>query len=68
MRKLMFLLLLAGLLPYANAQQKVEKKGFMEDKTLFEELTNMKKKTDIVPVLVGGFRRERLTPYYFLFS
>lgn len=42
----MFLLLLAGLLPYANAQQKVEKKGFMEDKTLFEELTNMKKKTD----------------------
>ena len=46
MRKLMFLLLLAGLLPYANAQQKVEKKGFMEDKTLFEELTNMKKKTD----------------------
>lgn len=46
MRKLMFLLLLVGLLPYANAQQKVEKKGFMEDKTLFEELTNMKKKTD----------------------
>lgn len=46
MRKLMFLLLLAGLLPYANAQQKVEKKGFMEDKTLFEELTNVKKKTD----------------------
>lgn len=42
----MFLLLLVGLLPYANAQQKVEKKGFMEDKTLFEELTNMKKKTD----------------------
>ena len=46
MRKLMFLLLLVGLLPYANAQQKVEKKGFMDDKTLFEELTNMKKKTD----------------------
>lgn len=46
MRKLMFLLLLVGLLPYANAQQKVEKKGFMEDKTLFEELTNVKKKTD----------------------
>lgn len=46
MRKLMFLLLLAGLCPYANAQQESPKKGFMEDKTLFEEITNIKKKTD----------------------
>lgn len=46
MRKLMFLLLFAGLLPDATAQQKVKKEGFMEDKSLFEELTNVKKKTD----------------------
>lgn len=46
MRKLMFLLLLSGLWHYANAQQENSNKGFMQDKTLFEELTNIKKKTD----------------------
>lgn len=46
MKKLMFLFFLSCCLSGLKAQQKTDKGGFMEDKTLFEEITNVKKKTD----------------------
>lgn len=46
MRKLIVLFFLAGALQTVNAQPKEKKESFMENKSLFEEITNVKKKTD----------------------
>lgn len=46
MKKIIFVLLLAGSIHSLYAQNTVQKSEFMSNKTLFEELTNVKKKTD----------------------
>lgn len=46
MKKIMFILLLAGSIQALYAQNTEKSKKFMVDKTLFEELTDVKKKSD----------------------
>lgn len=46
MKKLMFILLIAGSIQALYAQNSEKSKKFMVDKTLFEELTDVKKKSD----------------------
>lgn len=58
MNKLIFLLLLAGSTQGLYAQKTEKSEPFMVDKTLFEELTNTKKKTDKFNLYLnmqGGF-------------
>ena len=46
MKKLMFMLLILGSIQGVYAQRTEKSKKFMVDKTLFEELTDVKKKSD----------------------
>ena len=46
MKRLIFVLLLTGSIHSSYAQNTVQISEFMNDKTLFEELTDVKKKTD----------------------
>ena len=46
MKKIMFILLLVGSIQGLYAQNTEKSKKFMVDKTLFEELTDVKKKSD----------------------
>ena len=46
MKKLMFILLILGSIQGVYAQKTEKSKKFMVDKTLFEELTDVKKKSD----------------------
>lgn len=58
MKKLMCLLLLAGSIQGLYAQNKEKSEQFMVDKTLFEELTDVKKKSDKFNLYLnmqGGF-------------
>lgn len=58
MKKLMFMLLILGSIQGAYAQRTEKSKKFMVDKTLFEELTDVKKKSDKFNLYLnmqGGF-------------
>lgn len=46
MKKIMFILLIMGSIQGIYAQKTEKSKKFMVDKTLFEELTDVKKKSD----------------------
>ena len=46
MKKLMFILLLTGSIQAVYAQETEKDKAFLDNKTLFEEVTGVKKKTD----------------------
>lgn len=46
MKKLMAMLLLAGSIQGVYAQKTEKKEMFLENKSLYEELTNVQKKTD----------------------
>ena len=59
MKKLMFMLLILGSIQGVYAQRTEKSKKFMVDKTLFEELTDVKKKSDKFNLYLnmqGGFR------------
>ena len=58
MKKLMFMLLILGSIQRVYAQRTEKSKKFMVDKTLFEELTDVKKKSDKFNLYLnmqGGF-------------
>ena len=58
MKKLMFMLLILGSIQGVYAQRTEKSKKFMVDKTLFEELTDVKKKSDKFNLYLnmqGGF-------------
>ena len=58
MKKLMFMLLILGCIQGVYAQRTEKSKKFMVDKTLFEELTDVKKKSDKFNLYLnmqGGF-------------
>ena len=58
MKKLMFMLLILGSIQGVYAQRTEKSKKFMVDKTLFEELTDVKKKSDkfnLYLIMQGGF-------------